>query len=308
MRHFLDLAEWSSNDLWHIIQLSVYLKTEYETGGNRPLMAGKTLGMIMEKQSLRTRVSFEVAMQHLGGKTITLGPDEIGRLGQRESVPDTARVLSGYVQFIAARVYSHQNIRLLAQYANVPVINALCDLHHPCQAMADMLTVYEHFGRLKGLRVAYVGDGNNVAYSLMLACAHFGVHFTIATPAGYALQEEQLDSAAHIAQHNGSTLRAFEDPAAATRDVDVIYTDTWVSMGQESQAQQRAEHFRAYQVNDDLLARADREAMVMHCLPAHRGDEISSNVADGPRSLIFKQAENRLHVQKGILVKLLNTK
>lgn len=305
MRHFIDLALWTSNDLWHIIQLAGALKLEYQTGGNRPLMAGKTLGMIMEKQSLRTRVSFEVAMQHLGGYTITMGPDEIGRLGERESVADTARVLSGYVQVIAARVFANRHIIELADHASVPVINALCDLHHPCQAMADVLTLYEHFGQLKGLRLAYVGDGNNVAASLALAAAHFGMHYTVATPRENALPRRFVEQSAEIARHTGGTLREFTDPAEAVRGVDAVYTDTWVSMGKESEAKALKERLRPYQVNDDLLTRAEPDAVVLHCLPAHRGEELTDSVADSSRALIFKQAANRLHVQKAILVKLL---
>jgi ornithine carbamoyltransferase len=305
MKHFIDLAEWSSRDLQHIIQLAVHLKTEYQTGGNRPLMAGKTLGMILEKQSLRTRVSFEIAMQHLGGSTITLAPYEIGRLGERESVPDIARVMSGYVQAIAARVYEHHHVRELAQWSSVPVINALCNLHHPCQAMADALTMVEHFGDLKGLHLAYVGDGNNVAVSLMHVAAHFGMHFHIASPPEYALPSEKIAQIEALAVRNGARIQAHTDPQDAVRGANVIYTDTWVSMGQEKETSNRIEILQPYQLNADLMSLADGEAMAMHCLPAHRGYEITEDIADGPRALIFQQAENRLHVQKAILVKLL---
>jgi ornithine carbamoyltransferase len=305
VRHFIDLTNWQSRDLWHIIQLATHLKLEHQTGGNRPVLKGKALGIIFSKPSLRTRVSFEVAMQHLGGSSIALGPDEIGKLGERESIPDIARVMSRYVQVVAARVYSHWQIRELADHATIPIINALCDQAHPCQAMADMLTIFEHYGRIKGLRLAYVGDGNNVAASLLLAAAHFGMHFTIATPKEYELPARVLVAAAGFARSSGATIQTFNDPKVAVHDADVVYTDTWVSMGNETEAKERTEKLRPFQLNRELMAEAHKDSVVLHCLPAHRGDEITADVADGPQSLIFEQAENRLHAQKAILVKLL---
>lgn len=301
-RHFLDLADWSSADLQGLLRLAVELKREWRAGGNRPLLAGQTLGMIFQKASLRTRVSFEVGMYHLGGHAIMLGADEVG-LGQRESVADVARVLSGMAQGIMARVYAHQDVVDLAAWAGVPVINGLSDDRHPCQALSDMLTIHEHFGRTEGLRLCYLGDGNNIAASLALACAHFGLHFTVSSPEGYALDEDVLAAAEGINPRIDICLQS--DPDLAAAGADVLYTDTWVSMGQEAEAAQRRRVFRPWQLNAALLARAPSQAVVMHDLPAYRGKEITDEVADGERSLIFLQAANRLHAQKAILVDLL---
>ncbi len=305
MRHFVDLNDWSSAELQDLLDLAAFLKMEWRTGGNKPVLKGKALAMIFQKPSLRTRISFEMGMQHLGGHALYLAPDEIG-LGKRESVPDIARVVSSYVQGIMARVFSHEHMLQLAQYSSVPVINGLSDAQHPCQAMADLMTIRERFGKLEGLRVVFVGDGNNVAASLMQAAAHFGVHFAIATPPGYELPEEMIDSVAAFAESTGGSLQMFHNPVEAVREADVIYTDTWVSMGQEAQTAQRVIAFADYQVNDALLKRASKDAIVMHCLPAHRGQEITDEVADGPQSAVFQQAENRLHAQKAILVTLMS--
>lgn len=307
MKHFLSLSDWSYRELWQLLQLSTFLKTEWQTGGNRPVLRNKTLAMVFQKPSLRTRVSFEMAMKQLGGDAIMLGPSEIG-LGSRESIADVARVLSGYAQGIMARVFDHNHVVELAKYARVPVINGLSDDRHPCQALADVLTIFEHFGRLRGLKVAYVGDGNNVAASLLLACAHFGLHFSAATPEAHELPAKILVEAAGFARRSGSVIQTFYDPAVAVIDADVIYTDTWVSMGQEAESAERLKHFEGFQVNQALLQKAKEDAVVLHCLPAHRGQEITDEVADGPQSLIFQQAENRLHAQKAILVKLLGMK
>lgn len=304
MRHFLTLSDWTTRELWHIIQLAVFLKMEHQSGGNRPILRNKALGMIFQKPSLRTRVSFEMGMQHLGGHALYLSPAEIG-LGQRESVADVARVMSGYVQGIMARVFDHDHVVQLAKYASVPVINGLSDQRHPCQAMADVLTIFEHFGNTKGLKIAYIGDGNNVAQSLLLASAHFGMHFRIATPLAYELPANVLVEAAKIAQQNDVTIETLHDPNLAVENADVIYTDTWVSMGQEEETARRLAIMQPFQVNADLVKRAHKDAIVMHCLPAHRGQEITDEVADGPHSVIFQQAENRLHAQKAILVKLM---
>jgi ornithine carbamoyltransferase len=304
MKHFLDLSSWSSKDLWELIELATHLKTEWRAGGNRPVLAGKILAMVFQKPSLRTRVSFDVAMKHLGGDAIMLGPDEIG-LGKRESIADIARVLSGYAQGIMARVFDHAHVEELAKYASVPVINGLSDSRHPCQALADILTIHENFGQLKGRKLAYVGDGNNVAASLLLACAHFGMDFAIATPKGYELPAQVMIDVAEIARQRGTKIETFNDPEAAVYHADVVYTDTWVSMGQEGESEERVETFKPFQVNDDLLQHAKLTSIVMHCLPAHRGQEITDEVADGLHSVIFAQAENRLHAQKAILVKLM---
>lgn len=303
MKHFLELASIPTSELQDLLELALRLKADWRAGGNRPVLRGKTLGMIFLKPSLRTRVSFEMAMKHLGGGAIMLGPQEIG-LGVRESIPDVARVLSGYVDGIMARVFDHADVVKLAEYATVPVINGLSDGYHPCQALGDMLTIHEQFGTLDGLRLAFVGDGNNVAASVALACAHFGVSFSIATPEGYEMQRPVRDQAYRIAGRNGSILEMCTRPQIAVAEADVIYTDTWVSMGQEAEAAERAGEFDAYQVNDELLRGAKSTAIVMHCLPAHRGDEITDAVMDGPQSRVFQQAENRMHAQKAILAHL----
>lgn len=301
-RDFIDLADWSSPDLQQLLQVAIRLKREWLAGGNRPLLAGKTLGMLFQKASLRTRVSFEVGMNHLGGHAIMLGPEEVG-LGQRESVADVARVLSGMVQGIMARVYAHADVVELARWASVPVINGLSDDRHPCQALSDMLTITEHFGRTEGLRLCYLGDGNNIAASLALSCAHFGVNFTISSPEGYALDEEVLAAAEQINPRIDLCLKS--EPAGAVANADVLYTDTWVSMGQEAEAAERRTVFRPWQLNAALLGKAPAGAVVMHDLPAYRGKEITDEVAESERSLIFPQAANRLHAQKAILAGLM---
>jgi len=304
MKHFLELASWSADDLWHILQLATHLKLEWQSGGNRPILKDKLLGMVFQKPSLRTRVSFEVAMKHLGGDAIMLGPQEIG-LGKRESIADVSRVLSSYVQGIMARVFDHEHVVKLAEYSRVPVINGLSDEYHPCQAMADLLTIYEQFGKLEGLRVAYIGDGNNVAASLLYGAAHFGMNFAIATPEDYELPASVMVKAASIAQQTKSIIETFKHPEHAVDGANVIYTDTWISMGQEEEATERRKIFEMYQINADLLKKANSNAIVLHCLPAHRGEEITDDVMDGAQSRVFMQAENRLHAQKAILVKLL---
>jgi ornithine carbamoyltransferase len=306
MKDFISLSDWSTKDLWNLIDLAKHLKFEWQSGGNRPVLHGKVLAMVFQKPSLRTRMSFEVAMKQLGGDAINMGPEEIG-LGKRESIPDVARVLSVYAQGIMARVFDHAHIKALAQWASVPVINGLSDDQHPCQAMGDFLTIYEHFGHLEKLKLAYVGDGNNVAASLLIGAAHFGLDFRIATPEQYQLSEETFDEAEPIAERNGARISAFTDPNKAVEKADIIYTDTWVSMGQENQTDDRLKVMAPYQVNQKLVGRANKYAIVMHCLPAHRGQEITDEVADGPHAVIFPQAENRLHMQKAILVKLMSS-
>jgi ornithine carbamoyltransferase len=258
--------------------------------------------MIFQKPSLRTRVSFDVGMYHLGGHAIIMGPDEIG-LGKRESIADVARVLSRITQGIMARVFDHQHVTELAKWSSVPVVNGLSDDHHPCQAIADILTIIEHFGRTDGLNLTYIGDGNNVATSLLIACAHFGIHFTIASPEGYEIPQKIVALAAGI--NPDIQINLLRDPVAAVQKSDIIYTDTWVSMGQEAEAARRVEAFANYQVNAPLVAQAEKHTIIMHDLPAYRGKEITDDVADGPQSLIFAQAENRLHAQKAILVTLM---
>lgn len=304
MKHFLDLASSSTEELHDLIELALKLKAEWRAGGNEPILRGKALAMVFQKPSLRTRVSFEMGMKHLGGSALTLGPQEIG-LGVRESVPDVARVLSSYVQGIMARVYDHADVVEMAQHSAVPVINGLSDDYHPCQALADMLTIREQFGGLEGLKLAFVGDGNNVAASVALACAHFGVTFSIATPEGYEMKTAIRDQACEVAARRGALIEMHTHPQAAAAEADVVYTDTWVSMGQEAEAANRASEFHAFQINAALLRYAKPGAIVMHCLPAHRGQEITDDMMDGPQSRVFEQAENRLHAQKAVLVRLL---
>ncbi|MBI5293305.1 MAG: ornithine carbamoyltransferase [Chloroflexi bacterium] len=308
MQHFVSISDLSTAEIESLLDLALKLKRERaKKGANKPVLAGKTLGMVFQKPSLRTRVSFERAMQHLGGQAMYLSPDEIG-LGKRESIPDVARVLSGYVDGIMARVFDHQHILTLAQFSRVPVINGLSDFNHPCQALADVLTIVERKPKLAGLTVAYVGDGNNVATSLAHICARLGMNFRIATPADYKLPVPVEASARQMAAESGSQLAEMIDPHEAVRDADVIYTDTWTSMGQEAETAKRAAVFPPYQVNAALVARAKPDVLVMHCLPAHRGQEITDDVADGPNSVLFPQAENRMHAQKAILAELLGEK
>lgn len=304
MRHLLSLADYSRQEIQSILNRSIRMKDEWRHGANRPLLQGRTLAMIFQKPSLRTRVSFDMAMRHLGGDALYLSPQEIG-LGEREAIADVSRVISRYVDIVMARVFDHEHVVELARYASVPVINGLSDFNHPCQATADMLTILEHFGQLEGLRVAFIGDGNNVAVSLLFACARLGVDFAIATPEGYRLPPKALALAEEMAQESGSSLQQMKDPHQAAAGSHVLYTDTWVSMGQEASAAERISVFEPFQLNRDLLKEADPAAIVMHCLPAHRGQEITDEVADGEQSVIFQQAENRMHAQKGILAFLL---
>ncbi|MEJ2010742.1 MAG: ornithine carbamoyltransferase [Anaerolineales bacterium] len=304
MRHFLSIADQSTQELTGLLELAVELKRAWNEGGNEALLKDKVLAMVFQKPSLRTRVSFDMAMRHLGGDALYLSPSEIG-LGKREAIADISRVLSGYVDAIMARVFDHQHILELAEYASVPVINGLSDYNHPCQAMADVLTILERFGELDGLHVTFVGDGNNVAVSLLFACAKLGMDFTLAAPEGYQLPASALEQAQLFADESGATIRTIHDPQQAVEGVNVIYTDTWVSMGQEEEAERRRKVFPPYQVNSELVGMADSEAIVLHCLPAHRGEEITDDVADGSHSMIFQQAENRMHAQKAILVRLL---
>ena len=304
MDHFLSIADLTGEDLHDLLGLAMDLKKARQEGGNEPLLAGKTLGMIFQKPSLRTRVSFEVGMLHLGGQALYLSPNEI-QLGVRESIPDAARVLSRYVDGIMARVFAHSDIEGLAAHASVPVINGLSDFNHPCQGLADLLTIYEMRGGLAGLKLAYLGDGNNVAHSLLFGGALSGMDVAIATPRGYEPEVGAVALARHLARNSGAALDVGNDPRAAVEGADVVYTDAWASMGQEEERAERLRLFPPYQVNAALMRLARPHALVMHCLPAHRGEEITDEVIDGPQSVVFDQAENRLHAQKAVLVKLM---
>ncbi len=303
-RHFLAISDYSAEEIQDLLDLAVRLKAEWKSGGNPPLLKGKVLAMIFQKPSLRTRVSFDMAMRHLGGDALYLSPNEIG-LGKREAISDIARVMAGYVDCLMARVFEHEHVLELARWSTAPVINGLSDYNHPCQAMADALTIQERFGSLKGLKVAFVGDGNNVAVSLMHVCAKLGAHFVIASPEGYELRPQAVELAREMAARSGGSVTLLRDPHQAVAQADVIYTDTWTSMGQEEEARQREKVFPPYQVNAKLVEKAQPHVIVMHCLPAHRGQEITDEVADGPHSVIFPQAHNRLHAQKAILARLL---
>ena len=302
MENFLSIHDCSVSQLNELLRLSGELKKLYKDGERDLCLAGKTLAMLFEKASLRTRISFHVAMADLGGNTIYVKPEDIGGVGKREPVKDMARVLSRYVHGIMARTFEHDTITELADFAEVPVINALTDFSHPCQAMADVLTIIEHCGELGGLKIAYVGDGNNVARSLAFACAKLGMKLAVAAPPGYELDADSIAKANAIA---ADTVVQTNDPAEAVADADIVYTDTWISMGQENEKAQRVADFKDFQVNADLMKIAPAKAKVMHCLPAYRGFEITDEVAESENSVIFDQAENRLHFQRALLKKLL---
>lgn len=303
-RSLISVADFTREEIWAVWELAAQLKTQQKIGEPHRILAGKQLAMIFQKPSLRTQVSFETGMFQLGGHALYLGPDHIA-LGKRESVPDVARVLGRMVDGIMARVFAHSDVETLAQYAGVPVINGLSDSEHPCQALADLFTIWERKRRIEGINLTYVGDGNNVAASLLLTAARVGMNITLICPDGYAVPAHYVQAARADAALTGSNLR-FTDSVADVEGSDVIYTDTWASMGQEAEAEKRIPIFQRYQVNDALLARAGGDAMVMHCLPAHRGQEITDEVMDGPHSAVFQEAENRLHVQKAIMALLIS--
>ena len=299
-KDLLSISDLNGEDILSLISDAIDTKAR----GWLSLLDRKILALVFEKPSLRTRVSFEIAMRELGGQAIYLSPAEVG-LGQRESVADVARVLSRYVDAIAARTFSHRTLEVLAENAAVPVINALSDREHPCQALADLLTIYEQKGELAGLTLAYIGDGNNVAHSLLLAAALTGINFRIASPDGYAVRTEILQAAREYAAVSGAEILCVKEPQLAVSGADVVYTDVWTSMGQEAEAEERRRVFADYQVNVGLLSLAREDAILMHPLPAHRGEEVDEDVLDGPQSVVFDQAENRKHLQKALLAQML---
>ena len=296
----LDMKE----DLVGLLELAASIKNRTKAGEPYEPLRGKSLAMIFEKASTRTRVSFEVGMTQLGGHALFLSPNDL-QIGRGETIADTARVLSRYVDGIMYRAFRRESVIELAQNASVPVINGLDDKEHPCQVIADLFTILEHRRSFKGLKFAYVGDGNNVCNSLLLGAAIVGMDMTAACPGGYEPDAEILVSARRIAKGRGSKIHVVDDPVAAVQRADVVYTDVWVSMGQEKEKEQREKVFQPYQVNSKLLDDAKKDAVVMHCLPAHRGLEITDEVIDGPQSIVLDQAENRLHAQKAILSRLL---
>lgn len=300
-RNLLSIADLNRKEIEGLIETACRMKK----GGMTRLLSGRTLALLFEKPSLRTRVSFEMAMHQLGGHAIYLSPSEVG-LGKRESTADVARVLSRYIDGVAARTFSQETLRVLAKDSSVPVINALSDLEHPCQALSDLLTIYEKKGKLGGLTLAFVGDGNNVANSLLLSASLVGMDFRLACPPGYEIAEAILNRGRRFAARSGSQIVLTGDSTEAAKGADIVYTDVWVSMGQEAEAEKRRRAFSKYQVDSRLLGLAKKSALFMHPLPAHHGEEISAGLLDDPRSVVFDQAENRLHLQKALLAKLLS--
>ena len=305
-RDFITVADLSAEEILSVFELAQDLKKKLKNRETHHLLPGKTLALLFEKPSNRTRVSFAVGMWQLGGLAIDLPADQV-QTGQRESPLDVIRTLSRYVDGIVVRTFAHEDLVKMSEASCVPIINGLTDLLHPCQIMADLFTVWEKKGSdFKNLKIAYVGDGNNIANSLLLGCAKLGLHLAVASPKGYQVKEEIYKLSQILAEHTGSRLVLTEDPAAAAADADFVYTDVWASMGQEAEAAKRKKIFLPYQLNQQLLAQAKPGALVLHCLPAHRGNEITDEVIDGPQSIVFDQAENRLHVQKAILAKILD--
>jgi ornithine carbamoyltransferase len=300
-RDFLAVLDFSAEEV-----LEVFKKTEeLKKDRFRECFKNKAVGLIFQKPSLRTRVSFQVGVWQLGGQCMSLSPAEVN-IGVRESIKDAAQTLARYLDLVVARVFKHKDVVDLARYAHIPVINGLSDLHHPCQALADIFTVKEKRGLLKGLTLTYVGDGNNVCHSLLQITTLMGMHMRVAAPKGFAPQKDVLNEAQALAKMTGSSIVVTQDPKEAARGTDVLYTDVWASMGQEREAARRARIFKKYQINHELLALAKKDVLVMHCLPAHRGSEITDEVMDSPHSVVFDEAENRLHVQKAIMMKLLH--
>jgi ornithine carbamoyltransferase len=303
-KDLLAVSDLAPKDITNILKRSATLKKLLKQGKPHQTLKGKSLGMIFEKSSTRTRVSFEVGMFQLGGQALFLSPNDL-QIGRGELVADTARTLSRYLDGIMIRTFAQATVEELAHFASIPVINGLTDLHHPCQALADLLTIQEKRKKLRGLTLAYVGDGNNVANSLIQACVKVGMHFAIASPRGYELDTAIMKQSQAEGKHTKADVLATNDPFRAVKNADVVYTDVWASMGQEAEHAKRLKAFKGYEVDTKLMKAARRGALVMHCLPAHRSEEIAAEVIDGPQSVIFDQAENRLHVQKAVLDMLL---
>jgi ornithine carbamoyltransferase len=303
-KNLISINDLSKEEVAQILETAEIMKLRHYSHEEQPLLKGKVLGMIFQKPSLRTRVSFEAGMIQLGGAAIYLGPEDI-KLGQREATKDIAQVLSRYVDGIMARTFSHEIILELANYSSVPVINGLSDLLHPCQILGDLLTIKEKKGRLSNLKLAYLGDGNNVAHSLLFGAVKVGMDIVLATPSNYEPKSEIVEQAKKDAKKMGSKVEIIHNPLKAAEEADIIYTDVWTSMGFEKERDTRKDVFRPYQINQDLVNRAKDDVIILHCLPAHRGEEITDEVIDGPHSVVIDQAENRLHAQKAILALLL---
>jgi ornithine carbamoyltransferase len=305
MKHLICLSDWSGDEILETLKMAEKLKYENKNGiRHNHMLRGKTLGLIFAKSSTRTRVSFEVGMYQLGGNSLFLSSNDI-QLGRGETVSDTAKTLSRYIDGIMIRTYKHSDVVDFAQYGSVPVINGLTDNQHPCQVLADLQTIKEYKGKLSGLKLAYIGDGNNVANSLLIGCAKVGMNISVASPQGYECDEGSVKIAKDTAVGTGASVVTTHDPYEAIKDADVVYTDTWVSMGMESEKEKRLKIFIPYQVNNTLMEAAKSDAIFMHCLPAYRGCEVAADIIDGPKSVVFDEAENRLHAQKAVLVKLL---
>lgn len=303
-KSLISIHDLSHEEVWQIFELSNILKLKRLTGEPHRVLEGKTLGMIFSKPSTRTRISFEVGIYELGGIGMYFGPNDL-QLKKSESVADTAKVLSRYLSGIMIRTFDHQDVIDLAKYGSIPVINGLTDLLHPCQVLTDLFTIYEKKKVLRGLKLAYIGDGNNMAHSLLNGCSKVGMDISIASPSGYKPNEEIVKNAMANAKYMGSKVEIVEDPVQAVKGADIVYTDVWASMGQEAEAAERKKKFQKYQVNTDLVKNAKDDYLFMHCLPAHRGDEVTNEVADSANSIIFDEAENRLHVQKAIMALLM---
>lgn len=304
-KDFLSLANFPRKKILQLLELAKSIKTKHAKGEEYKPLTGKTLGMIFEKSSTRTRVSFEVGMLQLGGHALFLSSNDL-QIGRGETVSDTAKVLSEYLDGIMIRTFEHEKVKELASAATIPVINGLTDTAHPCQALADLLTIQEVKGGLKGLKMAYIGDGNNMAHSLMMACAKTGMDFSIGCPNGYEPNQDIVKLAQIEAASNDCTIEVHASAEAAIKDADIVYSDVWTSMGQEQENELRLKAFKDYQINAELMAHAKKDSIFMHCLPAHREEEVTEDVIDGPQSVIFRQAGNRLHAQKAILVDLMS--
>jgi len=303
-RDFLSIGDLTTKEIESLLIRAMELKSMQKSGVEFHPLKGKNLGLLFEKQSTRTRLSFEVAIAQLGGHSIYLSPNQI-QMGRGEEVRDTAQVFARYLDAIVIRTYDHPMIEEWARYSTIPVINGLTDLHHPCQILSDLLTILEKKGRVCGIRMAYIGDGNNVAHSLIEGAALMGMKIRIATPGGYEPDKAIVERAGILAKETGASIEILQEPVAAVKDADVVYTDVWTSMGQEEEEEDRRGIFRRYQINRELMNRAKEDAIIMHCLPAHRGEEITEEMMESPRSVIFDQAENRLHMQKALLEMLM---
>ena len=304
MKHLLTLHDWTTEEILNTLKLANQLKDEQKKGIAHPHLKGKTLGMIFSKSSTRTRVSFEVGMYQLGGSALFLSANDI-QLGRGESIYDTANVLSRFLDGIMIRTFAQSDVEDLAKYGSIPIINGLTDLVHPCQILADFQTVLEHKGKLAGLKMAFIGDGNNIAHSLLYGCAKVGMNLSIATPEGYECNADVVKNALADAEKTGAKITLTHSPEEAIADADAVYADTWVSMGQESEKEEKVKIFMPYQINGKLFAKAKSDAIFLHCLPAYRGYEVTEEVIDGPNSVIFDEAENRLHAQKAVMVQLM---